>query len=167
MLNKKKIWLLSACLLSCAAAPGRLWAARDIQRVYRRRWHPAHIQPQTDVINLLSASCDSAKTKGSCLGQNNPFAAGAQMAWKCFVWHKVLENVWLTNMGCQNLFSSSCQPVIVFWKPACSQENHFHQKQKPCLYFSFVFSYQVISLSNVTKGIIVELRNSQNFSPIT
>lgn len=81
----------------------------------------------------------------------------------------MLENVWLTNMCCQDLFSSSCQSVIVFWKPARSQENHSHQnqKQKPCLYFTFIFSYQVISLSNVTTGIIVELRNSQNLSLIT
>lgn len=59
------IWLLSACLLSRAAAPDRLWAARGTRRVHRRSWHPAHIQPQTGVTNLLSASRDSAKTKGS------------------------------------------------------------------------------------------------------
>lgn len=41
------------------------------------------------------------------------------------------------------------------------------KNRSPVLYFTFIFSYQVISLSNVTTGIIVELRNSQNLSLIT
>lgn len=133
---------------------------------FYRSWHPAHIQPQTGVTNLLSASRDCAKTKGSAWDRTTLLCWSTD-GMKVVCVTQGVKNVWLNNMCCQDLFSSSCQPVIVFWKSACSQENHFHQKQKPCLYFTFIFSYQVISLSNVITGILVELRNSQNFSLIT